>query len=340
MATKISRSDLDSTSDIGVAIPLEGLAAAIERFGMAEGIPVSCSVTEIKVSDGIVDSFTAKTENAVCISCKDGKYRPNMFLVQRALVGTKMALQIYVHRNGGPQLRMAESNYNNAGTVGRLLAKQALLKAQQVVAEEEYYLNLMYQTVIPNALNDPDLFNVPEPEPEPEFDPDPVPVSVLEPEEKPYRVPVQEEEEIPEAEDTPAPDEWEEEEKEPVDPPKPAEPPRPVEPPRPAEPSKPVDPPKPAEPPRRVETAKPVKPSSGPHKMSAAEVNERHYLLFITRAEASQGVTRTIELDGQEIDIDVPAGSKGDTVIVIPGKGYRDKETGYCGDLRVELMID
>ena len=126
----------------------------------------------------------------------------------------------------------------------------------------------------------------------------------------------------------------------PDDSPKKEMPPKPEVPPI---PPKPVDMPddssKKVEPPKPVDLPKPPRPSNS-GKMSASEVNEKHYLLFLSRAEAAQGVTKTIELDGQQIDIDVPAGSKGDTVIVIPGKGYRDKETGYCGDLRVELMIN
>ena len=66
---------------------------------------------------------------------------------------------------------------------------------------------------------------------------------------------------------------------------------------------------------------------------------EGHYLLYITRDEARNGCQKTISFDGEQIEVQVPQGARGDTVLVMPNCGYKNKLSGERGNLRIECII-
>lgn len=63
-------------------------------------------------------------------------------------------------------------------------------------------------------------------------------------------------------------------------------------------------------------------------------------LVTITRDEAREGCTKSVELDdGMMVDVDVPAGSNPGTKVDVAGYGLKDERTGLRGPLRVSFYI-
>ena len=71
-----------------------------------------------------------------------------------------------------------------------------------------------------------------------------------------------------------------------------------------------------------------------------APITSRPQLMLLTREEARNGCTKTIEVDGQIYSVDVPAGITEDTVLDLPGIGYFDTDTGVRGSVRLTFFID
>ena len=71
-----------------------------------------------------------------------------------------------------------------------------------------------------------------------------------------------------------------------------------------------------------------------------APITSRPQLMLLTREEARNGCTKTIEVGGQMYSVDVPAGVTEDTVLDLPGIGYFDTDTGVRGSVRVTFFID
>ena len=65
----------------------------------------------------------------------------------------------------------------------------------------------------------------------------------------------------------------------------------------------------------------------------------RPVLLRLTRKEARNGCRKSVEVDGQSISVDVPANAATRRYVEIPGRGYRDEQTGEIGPLRVCFRV-
>jgi DnaJ-class molecular chaperone len=61
----------------------------------------------------------------------------------------------------------------------------------------------------------------------------------------------------------------------------------------------------------------------------------RPVLVHLTREEARMGCRKHVNVDGQSVPVDVPAGANVHTYIDIDNLGYRDERTGMVGPLRV-----
>lgn len=65
----------------------------------------------------------------------------------------------------------------------------------------------------------------------------------------------------------------------------------------------------------------------------------RPKLLMLTYDEARNGCTKTVEVDGQSIQVDIPAGVDVNTKMDIPNYGYFDEMTGARGPLRLTFFL-
>ncbi len=65
----------------------------------------------------------------------------------------------------------------------------------------------------------------------------------------------------------------------------------------------------------------------------------RPQLLMISYQEARTGCHKTVTVDGQSVDVDVPAGVDVTTKLDIPGWGYYDELTGERGPLRISFFL-
>ena len=65
----------------------------------------------------------------------------------------------------------------------------------------------------------------------------------------------------------------------------------------------------------------------------------RPMMVRISREEARMGCRKTIEVDGQQISVDIPAGVGIYTKLDVPNLGYFDEMTGDRGPLRLSFRI-
>lgn len=65
----------------------------------------------------------------------------------------------------------------------------------------------------------------------------------------------------------------------------------------------------------------------------------RPHLLTLTYQEAREGCHKTVKVDGQSIEVDVPAGVDVNTLLDIPNHGYFDEMTGRRGPLRLTFYL-
>lgn len=65
----------------------------------------------------------------------------------------------------------------------------------------------------------------------------------------------------------------------------------------------------------------------------------RNKLLRLTQEEARRGCRKTLQVDGRDVVIDVPAGVSNYAKYDLPGYGYKDKATGGYGPLRLSIRV-
>lgn len=65
----------------------------------------------------------------------------------------------------------------------------------------------------------------------------------------------------------------------------------------------------------------------------------RNKLMRLTHDEAMNGCRKTLEIDGQMIQVDIPAGIVDREKLDVPGYGYFDNQTGQRGPLRLSIRV-
>ena len=323
-------------------IPLEKLGKVMTNTARKYGLQLNCSVETVKMDGmGFLQWFKKGQDGLWIVYPKEGMSR--LCIIEEENAGSYF-LNLYCPPSSA-EIKMAQKQqWNDGSLVGGMMANAGKGKLKQQMRANEQYIEKMSNTIFPEALNSPELFEVDMDGP----GSGPIPGEFMDDNTPPV---------IP----TP-----------PVPPVSPGIPP--VAPTAPAIPatngpdsggvvyvddpetfmledggdgglnvpnytpgySPPVQP---AQPP--VQPAQPVSPSSPPAKKKPVNMNPpKNELVFLTREEAMNGCRKEITVDGKTIPLDIPAKTTADTIITIPGLGYKDPTTGIKGDLNVQFFVD
>lgn len=337
-------------------IPLEKLGKVMVNTARKYGLQLNCSVESVKMDGmGFLQWFKKGQDGLWIVYPKEGMSR--LCIIEEENAGSYY-LNLYCPPSSA-EIKMAQKQqWNDGSTFGGMMAKAGQGKLKQQMRANEQYIDKMANVIFPEALNSPELFEI-------DIDgagSDPIPGDYVA-DNTPPVIPMPSVPPISSGNGTSSlppviPNSSAHSASEAptipsgggvvyVDDPEPF----PLENPYPGNNTGSEDITGPVYAAPSILNAKtappivipdPVPPiHTEPVKKKAVNTNPpRNELVFLTREEAMNGCRKEINLDGQIISIDIPAKTTADTILTMPGLGYKDPATGVKGDLNVQFFID